>query len=587
LASAPVDALDDSLAEAIRRELVRRDTSGGATAPSIAQQRPALRRFYAASGYSAAWSDPAQAQALLATLRSATDHGLEPTAYGLDWIVDQLGRAKDASDRARLDVAITAALLRALGEVHFGRIDPRSVGARFPRERRFDVLAAARAAIDQNTLEQALALAAPRWPMYDALRRALARYRELEKQRLPQPIPAGPLLRLGQTSPELAQLHDLLAAFGDLAPGSSTTERYDEATLEAVKRFQRRHGLDDDGIVGPATRAALNVPVRARVRQIELALERTRWLPSLDAAERAIGINVPSFTLWAVGREGGEARVALHSRVIAGRASETRTPLFATTVRGVELNPYWNVPASIARKELVPILRRDPAYRDREDMEIVTLEQPPRVVSDLTAETLAQLEQGTLRLRQRPGEKNALGRLKLQMPNDLDIYLHDTPSRALFARARRDFSHGCIRVERIVELAAFLLEGTEWDAARIRSAMTADERELVRLRAPVPIVLFYTTVMVDVDGTVRFLPDIYRYDAVLDAALTRLSSGSPAATRPRASTHRPAPESRQARLLAALVQTDARSAPAGASTLRRVHAASESSCASLCRRPTP
>lgn len=320
---------------------------------------------------------------------------------------------------------------------------------------------------------------------------------------------------------ELERLRDLLVAFGDLATGASTAEIYDEATTDAVKRFQRRHGLREDGLVGPATRAALNVPMHTRVRQIELALERMRWLPRLDTA-RAIGVNVPSFMLWAVNRQDGEVRVAMQSRVIVGRTPQTRTPLFATRVRGVEFNPYWNVPASITREEIVPILRRDPTYLERHDMEIVTRDTPPRVIGTSPADSLAQLEQGSLRLRQRPGEKNALGRLKLLMPNALDIYLHDTPAQTLFAQSRRDFSHGCIRVEKIVELAAYLLAGTEWDAARVRAAMDTDVRDTVRVIEPVPIVLFYSTVMVDPEGTVHFLPDIYGYDTVLDAALARL-----------------------------------------------------------------
>ncbi len=186
------------------------------------------------------------------------------------------------------------------------------------------------------------------------------------------------------------------------------------------------------------------------------------------------------------------------------------------------MNPYWNVPESITVKEIVPMLRRNRAYLDREDMEIVTHHTPPRVVSTVDAKTLARLERGELRVRQRPGAKNALGRLKLLMPNDLDIYLHDTPEQGLFTRLRRDFSHGCIRVEKIAELAAFLLEDAPgWDEERIRAAMQGGMRETVRLGKPVPVILFYTTVMADPDGAIHFLPDLYGYDAILDAALMK------------------------------------------------------------------
>ena len=328
-------------------------------------------------------------------------------------------------------------------------------------------------------------------------------------------------MRPGDLQGDLAPLYELLVTLGDLALDVAMTDRYDGPVVEAVRRFQRRHGLYADGIVGPATRAALNVPLAARVRQIELALERLRWLPAMES-ERWIAVNVPAFTLWAVEQPAGSPIVRLQSKVIVGRAPETQTPLFSTQVRGIEFNPYWNVPESITVKEIVPMLRRNRRYLEREEMEIVTRETPLRIVSTIDAKTIARLERGELRVRQRPGGKNALGRLKLLMPNDLDIYLHDTPERALFARSRRDFSHGCIRVENIAELAAFLLEGIAgWDEPRIRAAMQSDVKESVRLAKPVPVILFYTTVMADADRGIRFLPDLYGHDGVLDAALRK------------------------------------------------------------------
>lgn len=517
-------AADNALAASIRSLLDHRNTSNTASwRPGFAQHRAALRRFYHDRGHAPAWLDDEQAREVVAVLRSAGSHGLDARAYDIDWIETRLAeRRSNAAAPAALDIAMTLALLRFLSEVHAGQIDPRSAGVRpLAGRRQFDPVSAIQSAREHGRLAGVAASAAPRWPMYAALQEVLGRYRVLATQPLPQPIPDGLPIRPGLSRPEVTLLYGLLIALGDLAPTEAVTDQYDGPIVEAVKRFQSRHGLDADGIVGRATRNALNEPMTARIRQIELALERARWLPNLEV-DRAVGVNVPGFTLWAVDFSAGRPSVRLQSKVIVGRAPETRTPLFSTLVRGIELNPYWNVPESITRSEIVPRLRRDRAYLEREEMEIVTRETPPRVLPNATAETLEELEQGKLRLRQRPGSKNALGRLKLLMPNDLDIYLHDTPERVLFARARRDFSHGCIRVENIAGLAAFLLEnGAGWDEARIRTAMQSDARETVRLPQPVPVVLFYTTVMVEPNGAVYFLPDIYGLDAILDAALAK------------------------------------------------------------------
>lgn len=484
-----------------------------------------LRNFYAARDYEPAWigdAPPYRAGlAIVDALRSSASHGLNPRDYAADRLFKQLealSPASSASTRATLDAALTASLLRAVRDVHYGRIDPRTIHRNYVAPRsELDL-----AQVIQGDPARILDAAAPRLPMYEALRTVLQTYRGLSRNEPPVPQrPAQPVKR-GMPYPDLARLRDRLVALGDLDPKVAAPETFDNGIVDAVKHFQSRHGLAEDGILGAETWGALQVPFDARARQIELALERLRWLPAIDAP-RTIGVNIPEFRLWALDQRGGNPQTRFRANVVVGRAAATRTPVFITQIRAVELNPYWNVPASITRKEILPALRRDPRSLEREQMEIVSRTTPARVVSNLDSETLDRLERGELRIRQRPGPKNALGQIRFAMPNALDIYLHDTPAKALFERSRRDFSHGCIRVEDPLRLAEFLLEDDpRWNADLLREAIARGTFSAIPLRQPVPVLLFYTTVVVDPDGRVVFLPDIYRYDAALDRALYQL-----------------------------------------------------------------
>ena len=260
--------------------------------------------------------------------------------------------------------------------------------------------------------------------------------------------------------------------------------------------------------------------------QITLSLERLRWLPQLPPGP-LIAINIPSFRLWAFADAANAQRVTLAMPVVVGRAVRTETPVFIGEMRFVEFSPYWNVPPSILRNELLPLLARDPSYLDREDMEVVRAANNGRALAASADELIAALRSGEARLRQRPGPKNALGGVKFVLPNTMDIYLHATPARALFERTRRDFSHGCIRVREPEALAEFVLRGKpEWARSQIEAAMTSGVNRTVQLAAPIPVVVFYTTVIVDGEGRALFLPDIYGHDGKLRDALRRTSSGA-------------------------------------------------------------
>jgi murein L,D-transpeptidase YcbB/YkuD len=289
--------------------------------------------------------------------------------------------------------------------------------------------------------------------------------------------------------------------------------------VEGVRRFQIRHGLEPDGVLGKGTQAALRVPVAWRVRQIELALERLRWLPDFGA-RRLVAINIPMFRLWAWDSVPNDAPT-LAMDVIVGRALSTQTPVFDEEMREVIFRPYWNVPGSILRNEILPLLERDPDYLRRQNMEIVRGPGDNAQQVETAADNLGLLRQGRLRVRQRPGPHNALGLVKFVFPNQENVYMHGTPAQTLFSRSRRDFSHGCVRVENPVALAEWALkENPEWTRDRIVSAMAATQSARVRLPRPIQVILFYTTAMVmPEDGTIHFADDIYRHDARLDRAL--------------------------------------------------------------------
>jgi len=285
--------------------------------------------------------------------------------------------------------------------------------------------------------------------------------------------------------------------------------------VKAVMAFQARHGLNADGVIGRNTYAQLNVPPAARIRQIELTLERLRWTP-LMLGQRMIVVNVPEFVLRAYDTRNGGAQISMN--VVVGKALDTRTPLFAEDMRFIEFSPYWNIPPSVARAETIPALRRDPGYFTRQGLEFVSPDG--KVIPVSSKASLDAVMEGRLRIRQRPGPDNALGDIKFVFPNNDNIYLHHTPAVQLFQRDRRDFSHGCIRVEAPVALARFVLQDQpEWTEERIVAAMKSGKSSTLRLKRTVPVLIAYATAMVRGDGKVYFFNDIYGNDALLDQAL--------------------------------------------------------------------
>jgi len=499
------------------------------------------------------WFDGTRANALALAavdlLNDGASHGLEPRDYGLpalrDAVLAAAERGVPPAAVAPIEAALTTAMTRYLRDLRQGRVTPAALSQRYAAltAQPFDAraaLAAALAARDPALLARAVQDAAPAIPQYERLRQALAAQRaSIGHAAWSQPLPALPLpprtrvrsLAPGQPWAGLPVLEARLVALGDLAAadvpandgpapaGEARAERlYEGPLLAAVQAFQRRHGLADDGLIGVATRAALEVTPAQRAAQLALALERLRWTPVLQGP-RMIVINVPEFVLRAYEVQGTRIAVRAEMKVIVGAALDKRTPLIGEDLRFIEFNPFWNVPYSIASKELVPQLRRNPAAWARDGYEFVGGLGPADPV--LSAAKLDAVLAGTLRIRQRPGPRNALGDIKFVFPNREAIYLHHTPSVGLFARARRDFSHGCIRVEDPVALATFALAGLpEWNEERIRTTMAAAEPLTAALPQTVPVLIAYGTALVK-DGRVHFFDDVYGHDRALAEALRR------------------------------------------------------------------
>jgi len=469
-----------------------------------------VRRVYADQHYQLIWIDGDRLSARYHTfskaLAAADDHGLPRSLYPLP-IDDQAGnKVRISPDQAPdVDTRTTAAFLRYYTHLLGGRLDPRALQSLWTlRPERPDLVNALTTAVKKNDLEATMAGLAPQQPEYRELQKALVRYRAIAAKGGWPSIPANTQLKPNQQSQVVPVLRHRLAIEGDLDPSHETdpSHVFDADTLAAVKRFEERHRIKPDGIVDPATVTALNVPVEQRIRTIELNLERWRWLPDPMPARYFI-VNVPDFHLEAI--EDGNPVLAM--RVVVGEP-DNKTPIFADSMTHVVFSPYWNVPAGIAKDETIPRAARDPRFLDRNNMEVVTASG-----AVVDPSSIDWSNPGALRIRQRPGSGNALGGVKFIFPNNFDVYLHDTNATTLFDRIERGLSHGCVRVEEPHKLAQYVLrEQTEWTPEAIAAAMTSGQEKHVKLTTPIPVYIVYKTAWVH-DGGVRFLKDLYGYDA--------------------------------------------------------------------------
>jgi murein L,D-transpeptidase YcbB/YkuD len=492
--------------EAVRMRVDRMAPQG-----SNDQELVTLRRFYEQRTFQPAWEGPRAARALDVLQRSGA-HGLDPRLYQAQELAQrhaQLTATSPASDRAALDVDLTRALLRLAGDLEAGQIRPDARHAQNqPRRPRPDAVAVLERAAQGNPAEELEALA-PVNAEYTNLRHALARLHGIAAAGGWGRLPPGPTLSEGASGARVLALRHRLTAGGEIPVEQASLPRFDAHLAEGVRRFQKAHGLEPTGNVDEATAAELNVPVENRIETVVLNLERWRWMPR-TTPPRYLLVNIPAFELTLV--QG--PRSTLESRIVVGKAWSP-TPVFSDEIVSVVLNPAWNVPQSITREEILPAVRRDPTYLARNQMRLYRGEEevePASVDWDSDMEGLS--------VRQDPGDLNALGKIKFLMPNKFDVYLHDTPAGHLFGREERAFSHGCIRVERPLDLAtALLADQPDWPTSRIEEVIAAGKTAEVKLGQPVPVHITYFTAWTAPSGDVRFGPDVYGLDRELAAAL--------------------------------------------------------------------
>lgn len=525
---APADAAAPS------RNLVASARHSDLRWPAFPEFRSELQRLYARAGWHPLWLSGARpteaANQLIARLAAVDSLGLDPADYDAEWLgrqareFERRRRAPEPDERARFDVGLSVAAVRLVSALHRGRVSPRVVHAElFIPRASLAVEMAVDSLRDARKQGAILERSQPRLHHYRLLKNGLARYRALASDTSLVPLPGlARVVKPGMRLRVASRLRHLLVATGDLdraaSPDAAADTLYSADLVAGVKRFQIRQGSEPDGVIGAATAARLNRPFAQRVRQIELALERYRWLP-VSFSEPPIIINIPAFRLHAFRGSTEREDDMLAMDVVVGGAFDKRTPVFAAEMRYLIFRPYWEVPVSIMRAELGPKALSDPEFMEREGMVLVSGESDRAPVLPATSENLKRIGKG-VRLRQRPGPQNALGLVKFLLPNAHDVYLHDTAMKGLFAKARRDFSHGCIRLSDPVALAAHVLrDQPEWTVERIRAAMDGDDDTRVNLSRPVPVCLVYSTAAARENGAVHFYNDIYKLDAKLDRLL--------------------------------------------------------------------
>jgi murein L,D-transpeptidase YcbB/YkuD len=469
----------------------------------------------------------AKAESLLSVLAAASEEGLDPSLYQLTEI-QKLWLERNPASLARLDVMLTLAMAAYVNDMREGRaisclLDPKLFAA--ARDKEVDIPEVIRQGLTTPDLAAFLQMQAPLHFAYQSLKKTLANYKKLAAAGGWPEIPAGKTLKPGMGDDRLALLIKRLSITGDLNnPPETTPLTYTDQLVEAIKHFQYRYNLEQDGVIGKNTLSALNIPVQDHINKIILNLERWRWLPHTLEGKRIL-VNIAGFQLAALEDE----KIEMEMPVIVGKILH-ETPVFSHAMTYIVVNPYWNIPTSIAVKEMVPKMIKDPGYLQSQRIKIFQGWQENSPEVDPASIDWHTIGSGIkrYRLRQEPGPGNALGTIKFMFPNNNNIYMHDTPTHSLFRRSKRSFSHGCIRLSQPIDLAVHILgqEDKNWTKKRIQEMIASKKRSVIRLQNPWPVHILYRTVQVDPDdGTVFFYDDVYGRDALLAKAL--LTSGQP------------------------------------------------------------
>jgi len=484
--------------------------------------RKLLLEIYEKRNYLPAWDEQQQVAELVTAIKATATDGLEPADYHLQRVeliyADRLAdRQPSPEEKAVQDLILTDSLVRLGYHQLFGKVNPYTLDSNWNFRRDLndvDPAVAIQSAIDSPSLTDFLRNFFPRGWFYRKLQVALANYRQIAVDGGWPVIPDGPTLKPGASDNRLPILAQRLIITGDLSSrdGVDKLKTYNEPLQQGVRHFQARHGLDADAAVGPATLRALNVPVGKRIEQLEVNIERARWVLN-DLAEDFVLVNIAGFRVYVLRNK----KITWETKVQVGTTFH-QSPVFRDEIQYVVLNPTWTVPYSIASKEILPKIKRDPNYFASRDFDLKN--QKGKLVDPSSVDWKNVTERNfPVWLVQRPGPNNALGRVKIMFPNEHSVYLHDTPSKALFSKAERAFSHGCIRVENPLGLAEQLLGADGWNQEKFQQVLKEGETKTVSLSTPMPVLLLYWTTMVTPDGTVYFFNDVYSRDERITEAL--------------------------------------------------------------------
>lgn len=473
-----------------------------------------VHQFYQDDEYQLAWKKQSMIDVLINAIDDSYRLGLSPGDYHVAEIKARIdgGVNKTDKQRAQLDIILTDALIRLVYHLTYGKVVPGKLDPDWNFSREFisaDPVAKLHHGLSsKRDLKKLLEQNIRSGPFFQGLIKALAEYRQIQQSGGWMPVPSGQVIKPGMQDPRIPLIKSRLQATGDLK--SENIDRDDDsyhAELEAgIRHFQQRHQLDVDGVVGKDTLAQMNVTVEQRIDQIRANLERIRWVQR-DLGNEFVLVNIAGYQVYYV----RENTLVWESRVQVG-TSYRKTPVFRDNIEYLVFNPTWTVPPTILSKDVLPKIKKDRSYLQKNNMKVIDAKGKvinPAAInwSAMTAKNFPYM------IRQEPGPANALGRVKIMFPNKHLVYLHDTPSKNKFNRAERAFSSGCIRVEKPFELVELLLkDNSKWNQARFKEMLHSGRLQNVRLPQSVPVLLLYFTAGMDENGQFFFYKDIYKRD---------------------------------------------------------------------------
>lgn len=494
--------------------------------PDFSDYKGHVEELYAQYDFKPIWfksgKPSKEARDVIHVLSNADSKGLNAVDYDSELLTKSLKNGI-SGDISQVDVALTVGVMRYISDLRIGRVDFKSLSNDFDiPDKRIHLPAFVQKLASSSHVREQLDSVEPQLPQYRVLPKALAKYRKLAQDpRLSEKLPEAKTIHPGEEYAQTELLAYKLHKLGDLHKMPAAGGSYDGELVKGVKNFQKRHGIDQDGILGKGTFRRLNTPMKKRVEQIILAMERFRWFPN-DFGQNPIIVNLPEFRARAFRKVGEhQYKKQLEMNVVVGKAyPRNQTPVFNKKMNHLVLSPYWNVPTSITRGELIPKLDKNPSYLSNKRYEIVDGEGNSHPYNSSSKSGLLN---GSLRIRQKPGDHNSLGLVKFMFPNKYSVYMHGTPAQSLFAKSKRDYSHGCIRLEDPLAMAQYITavdgQGDKWTKDRLQKTMKSGKATTVKLNSDIQVFVLYTSVVVHPDGKVYFFDDVYGHDKKLARAL--------------------------------------------------------------------